>query len=183
MAHQGFYGSISDDIWNRAKKISLLICDIDGVFSDGRVYLGNNGEELKAFHARDGYGIKALLNIDVNIAVITARKSKIVEHRMTELGITDVYQGAMDKCVSYNQLKQKHQLAAKHIAYIGDDIIDIPVMKQVGLAVAVADAHPYVNQFAHMITHLKGGNGALRELIDLIILSQNKFDVAHGCNV
>ncbi|MGL4712052.1 MAG: 3-deoxy-D-manno-octulosonate 8-phosphate phosphatase, partial [Shewanella sp.] len=97
MPQQGFYGPISDDVWQRAQKIKLLICDVDGVFSDGRIYLSNSGEELKAFHTRDGYGVRSLLTSGFNLAVITGRQSKIVDNRMTALGITHIYQGVDNK--------------------------------------------------------------------------------------
>ncbi|UCX06053.1 3-deoxy-manno-octulosonate-8-phosphatase KdsC [Shewanella glacialimarina] len=181
--HQGFYGPISDDIWLRAQKIKLLICDVDGVFSDGRIYLNNSGEESKAFHTRDGYGVRSILTSGINVAVITGRKSKIVENRMTALGIKDIYQGIDDKFTPYEELIRKYNVTAEQVAYIGDDMVDLPVMKVVGLAVSVADGHPYVKQHCHMITTIKGGNGALRELTDLLLLSQNKFESAHGMSI
>lgn len=179
---QGFYGPITDDVWDKAKKIRLLICDIDGVFSDGKIYISNQGEELKAFHARDGFGIKELLKNNIHIAIITGRNSSIVTKRMSELGITMVYQGADDKLIPYQEILTNLNFDASNIAYIGDDLPDIAVMKQVGLAVAVADAHPCVIKYAHMVTTKKGGHGALRELIDLILLSQKKLSFASGIN-
>lgn len=183
MQKQGFYGAISDTVWTRASKIKLLICDVDGVFSDGQIYLGNNGEELKAFHARDGYGIRALLSTNFIVAIITGRQSQLVSDRMTALGILDIYQGIDNKLEPFNCLLEKYQLKPEDVAYIGDDIVDLPVMQQVGLAVCVADGHPYVKQNAHMITHLPGGHGAVRELADLLLLSQEKFKLAHGMSV
>ncbi|QIR13512.1 3-deoxy-manno-octulosonate-8-phosphatase KdsC [Shewanella aestuarii] len=181
--HQGFYGPISDDIWQRAQKIKLLICDVDGVFSDGRIYLSNSGEESKAFHTRDGYGVRSVLTSGFNVAVITGRKSKIVENRMTALGICDIHQGVDDKFVPFNTLMKKYNVSADEVAYIGDDMVDLPVMKAVGLAVCVADGHPFVKQHCHMVTNIKGGHGALRELTDLLLLSQNKFEDAHGMSI
>ncbi|MCE9687084.1 3-deoxy-manno-octulosonate-8-phosphatase KdsC [Shewanella sp. AS16] len=183
MEQQGFYGPISADVWQRAQKIKLLICDVDGVFSDGRIYMSNNGEELKAFHTRDGYGVRSLLSSGFNLAVITGRNSKIVENRMTALGISHIYQGIDDKFVPYRELLERYEVQPEEVAYIGDDIVDLPVMKAVGLAVCVADGHPYVRQHAHMVTHIQGGHGALRELTDLLLLSQNKFTTAHGMSV
>ncbi|MCT7942075.1 3-deoxy-manno-octulosonate-8-phosphatase KdsC [Shewanella holmiensis] len=182
-SHQGFYGPISDDIWQRAKKIKLLICDVDGVFSDGRIYLNNSGEETKAFHTRDGYGVRSALTSGINVAVITGRKSQIVENRMSALGIKDIYQGIDNKFVPYEALIKQYNVAADEVAYIGDDMVDLPVMKVVGLAVCVADGHPFVRMHCHMTTHIKGGHGALRELTDLLLLSQGKFENAHGMSI
>lgn len=142
MPQQGFYGPISDDVWQRAQKIKLLICDVDGVFSDGRIYLSNSGEELKAFHTRDGYGVRSLLTSGFNLAVITGRQSKIVENRMTALGVTHIYQGVDNKFVPYEELLSLYNVTPEEVAYIGDDIVDLPVMNVVGLAVCVADGHP-----------------------------------------
>ncbi|EGT3627716.1 3-deoxy-manno-octulosonate-8-phosphatase KdsC [Morganella morganii] len=183
MPQQGFYGPISDDVWQRAQKIKLLICDVDGVFSDGRIYLSNSGEELKAFHTRDGYGVRSLLTSGFNLAVITGRQSKIVENRMTALGVTHIYQGVDNKFEPYEALLALYGVTPEEIAYIGDDIVDLPVMNVVGLAVSVADGHPYVRQHAHFVTTLNGGHGALRELTDLLLLSQNKFTSAHGMSI
>ncbi|MEI8616146.1 3-deoxy-manno-octulosonate-8-phosphatase KdsC [Shewanella sp. PP-He15 brown] len=183
MPQQGFYGPISDDVWQRAQKIKLLICDVDGVFSDGRIYLSNSGEELKAFHTRDGYGVRSLLTSGFNLAVITGRQSKIVENRMTALGVTHIYQGVDNKFEPYEALLALYGVTLEEVAYIGDDIVDLPVMNVVGLAVSVADGHPYVRQHAHFVTTLNGGHGALRELTDLLLLSQNKFTSAHGMSI
>ena len=183
MPQQGFYGPISDDVWQRAQKIKLLICDVDGVFSDGRIYLSNSGEELKAFHTRDGYGVRSILTSGFNLAGITGRQSKIVENRMTALGVTHIYQGVDNKFEPYEALLALYGVTPEEVAYIGDDIVDLPVMNVVGLAVSVADGHPYVRQHAHFVTTLNGGHGALRELTDLLLLSQNKFTSAHGMSI
>lgn len=180
---QGLYGPVADDIWQKASQIKLLICDVDGVFSDGRIYLSNSGEELKAFHTRDGFGIRSLLSTGFHIAIITGRQSQLVENRMTALGVSDIYQGVDDKLEPFKELLTKYQLSAEQVAYIGDDMVDLPVMQQVGLAVCVADGHPYVKQQAHMITHVQGGFGAVRELTDLLLMSQDKFDSAHGMSI
>jgi len=136
MPQQGFYGPISDDVWQRAQKIKLLICDVDGVFSDGRIYLSNSGEELKAFHTRDGYGVRSILTSGFNLAVITGRQSKIVENRMTALGVTHIYQGVDNKFEPYEALLALYGVTPEEVAYIGDDIVDLPVMNVVGLAVS-----------------------------------------------
>lgn len=183
MSHQGFYGPISADVWQAASKIKLLICDVDGVFSDGLVYMSNSGEELKTFHTRDGYGVRSVLSADIQVAIITGRKSQIVEDRFTALGVTHIYQGVDNKLLPYQQLLSLYNVSPEEVAYIGDDMVDLPVMQKVGLSVCVADGHPYVKQHAKMTTHIKGGHGALRELTDLLLLSQNKFESAHGMSI
>ncbi|MBR9727626.1 3-deoxy-manno-octulosonate-8-phosphatase KdsC [Shewanella intestini] len=180
---QGLYGPVSDLIWQKAQKIKLLICDVDGVFSDGRIYLSNTGEELKAFHTRDGYGVRSLLTSGIKVAVITGRKSNVVEQRMTALGVTHIYQGVDNKFVPYEQLLNLYNVTPDEVAYIGDDMVDLPVMKAVGLSVCVADGHPFVMTHCDMTTSINGGHGALRELTDLILLSQNKLADAHGMSI
>ncbi len=172
MQFSELYQPTSDDAWLRAGKIKLLICDIDGVFSDGRIYLGNQGEELKAFNTKDGFGIKALITSGVDVAVITGRHSKIVQDRMTSLTVPHIYQGQENKLVAYAELKSKLGLSDDEIAYIGDDGPDLPVMEKVGFAVAVQDAHPLIKRIAHYTTLMPGGFGAVRELTDLLMLAQ-----------
>ncbi|WP_462153692.1 3-deoxy-manno-octulosonate-8-phosphatase KdsC [Pseudoalteromonas piscicida] len=180
MQFEDLYQTISTEAWEKAKQIKLLICDIDGVFSDGRIYLGNNGEELKAFNTKDGFGIKALIDSGIEVAVITGRHSQIVQQRMTSLNVTYIYQGQENKLVAYDELKTKLNLSDDEIAYIGDDGPDLPVMEQVGFAVAVNDAHPLVKRIAHYTTLMSGGFGAVRELTDLLMLSQNHLLTSKG---
>lgn len=172
MQFADLYQAISSDVEQRAKAIKLLICDIDGVFSDGRIYLGNQGEELKAFNTKDGFGVKALIDAGVEVAVITGRHSQIVQQRMTSLTVKYIFQGQEDKLQAYEQLKTQLQLEDDEIAYIGDDAPDLPVMMRVGFAVATFDAHPLVLRHAHYRTLLPGGFGAVRELTDLLLLAQ-----------
>ncbi|MGP9799691.1 3-deoxy-manno-octulosonate-8-phosphatase KdsC [Rheinheimera sp. NSM] len=174
------YQPVSAQINAKAAAVKLLICDVDGVFSDGRIYLGNNGEELKAFHTRDGYGIKALRQAGVEVAVITGRNSAIVQQRMTSLTVPYIYQGQENKLAAFADLQQKLQLTPSQIAYIGDDLADWSVMQHCGLAVAVKDAHPYLLQQTDYITSLPGGYGAVRELCDLLLISQNQFGLFDG---
>ena len=169
------YQQVPDSVISKAEKIKLVIFDVDGVFSDGRIYLGNQGEELKAFHTRDGFGIKALRQSGVEVAVITGRTSAIVQQRMQALTVQYIYQGQENKLVAFNELQQKLQLNRQQIAYLGDDLPDWAVMQQCGFAVAVKDAHPYLQQQADLVTSLPGGFGAVRELCDLILISQHNF--------
>ncbi len=171
-----WYQAVNESIVNRAKNIKLLICDIDGVFSDGSVYMANNGEELKAFNTKDGFGLKALMNSGCDVAVITGRTSQIVENRMTSLGVKYIYQGMETKVIGFEQLCKDLNLEPEQIAFIGDDYPDVPVMQKVGLAVAVGDAHPYVKEISHYTTITLGGRGAVRELTDLLIMAQQGED-------
>jgi len=177
------YGPVSQQVMTQAQQIKLLICDVDGVMSDGVIYQGNSGEELKAFNVRDGYGIRCLLTSEVEVAIITGRKAKLMEDRCATLGITHLYQGQSDKLVAFRELLDKLALNANQVAYIGDDLIDWPVMAEVGLSVAVADAHPVLLPRADYVTRIAGGRGAVREICDLILIAQGKFDKAIGQSV
>ncbi|MBI6529430.1 3-deoxy-manno-octulosonate-8-phosphatase KdsC [Proteus vulgaris] len=177
------YGAVSEQIIKKAEKIQLLICDVDGVMSDGLIYMGNNGEELKAFNVRDGYGIRCLLTSGIEVAIITGRQSKLLEDRAKTLGITYLYQGQHNKLLAYQQLLDTLNLKPEQTAYIGDDLIDLPVMEKVGLSVAVADAHPLLTSRADYVTRIMGGRGAVRELCDLILLAQGRLDEAKGLSI
>lgn len=177
------YGPIAQTVMEKAAKIRLLICDVDGVMSDGLIYQGNSGEELKAFNVRDGYGIRCLLTSGLEVAIITGRKAKLLEDRANTLGITHLYQGQSDKLLAYRELLDKLAVRPGEVAYIGDDLIDWPVMAEVGLSAAVADAHPLLLPKADYVTQIAGGRGAVRELCDLILLAQNKLDAARGLSV
>lgn len=167
-----WYGDIHKDLFARFQKIKLLVCDVDGVFSDGRIYLGNQGEELKAFHTRDGLGVKALLSAGVQVAVITGRESAIVENRMQALGVQHIYQGQHDKLTALQEIQQATGISIKQTASVGDDTPDLGLFKSSQLALSVFDGHPQVQQQAHYVTQQRGGFGAVREIADLILLSQ-----------
>lgn len=177
------YGAVSNQIIKKAEKVQLLICDVDGVMSDGLIYMGNNGEELKAFNVRDGYGIRCLLTSGIEVAIITGRQSKLLEDRAKTLGITYLYQGQHNKLLAYQQLLDTLNLKPEQTAYIGDDLIDLPVMEKVGLSVAVADAHPLLIPRANYVTCIAGGRGAVREMCDLILLAQGRLDEAKGLSI
>lgn len=163
--------------------LKLLICDIDGVFSDGRIYLGNDGEELKAFHTRDGFGIKAIINAGIQVAVITGRKSNIVEKRMTSLGVQHIYQGQENKLEAFSELLEKLGVSEQETGYIGDDVPDQTVMEKVGLAIATNDAHPIILKLADYTTEMKGGFGAVREVCDTLLEVRGMLDDAQGMSV
>lgn len=177
------YGELQDAILSQAQRVRLLICDVDGVFSDGRIYLGNNGEELKAFHTRDGYGIKALQATGVAVAVITGRNSRIVTERMAALGVAHVHQGVSDKREALAGLLTTTGLNADDCAYVGDDLIDWPVMAAVGLAITVADGHPLLLQRADYICRCRGGFGAVREVCDLLMFAQGTLETTEGLSI
>lgn len=177
------YGDVEESVFNIAKDIKLLICDVDGVFSDGLVYMGNDGEELKTFHTRDGYGVKSLMSAGVEIAIITGRNSKIVENRMTALGIKLIYQGQDNKLQAYDDILTKLNIGSEHTGYIGDDLIDWPVMDKVALKVCVADGHPLLVQRANYVTTIKGGHGAVREVSDLILEAKGELEQHKGLSI
>ncbi len=163
------------------KNIKFLILDVDGVLTDGGIILDNEGNEFKSFHVRDGHGIKMLMRAGIKIAMITGRHSKVVERRAQELGITDVFQKCHDKRVAYRQLAKKYSLSDSEIAYIGDDIVDIPLLKSSGLSVVVADADDEVKAVAMMITKRRGGRGAVREVCDFILKAKGLWqDIIDG---
>lgn len=177
------YGPVANRILSLAAGIQLLVCDVDGVLSDGRIYMGNEGEELKTFHTHDGFGIKALLNAGIDVAVITGRNSQIVLRRMRALGVQHIYQGQGDKLPAFEDLLDKLDLVASQAAYIGDDVIDLPVMHQAALGIAVANAHPLVLQQADWVTRIRGGDGAVREVCDLILQARGQLGAAQGTSV
>jgi len=160
------------DILARAKDIKLVIFDVDGVLTDGSIIIGDDGEEYKAFHSRDGHGMKLLQYTGVEIAIITGRTSKVVEYRMNSLGINHLYQGQKVKLPAFEELIARLGLKPEQCAYVGDDWVDLAIMSRVGLAVAVQDADALVKKHAHWITPAKGGKGAAREVCELIMEGQ-----------
>lgn len=177
------YGPVDKTLLMQLKQIKLLACDVDGVFSDGRIYMGQDGEELKAFHTRDGYGVKALQKIGVQVAVITGRKSNMVEKRMSALGVQHIYQGCEDKQPALQAIQNKISVTINETAAIGDDMPDLGMFKAAQCNVCVQDGHPIVAAQAHYLTRTKGGFGAVRELCDLILLAHEKLDIIHGASI
>lgn len=159
----------------RLAKIKLLILDVDGVLTDGRIFLNHKGEEIKAFNVKDGLGLKMLREGGIDVAIITGRRSGAVEHRGRELGITDVFQGVGKKREICRKLIRKKMLVTEEVCCIGDDLPDLPMFDEVGLAVAVADAVQEVRDRADLITTKKGGDGAVRELCEWILKGQGKW--------
>lgn len=165
-----------DTITRLAQNIKLIIFDIDGVLTDGTLFFDNQGEEYKAFNSKDGHGIRMLLECGLQAAVITGRQSKLVAHRMQDLGVEILFQGYRDKRPAFSELLKITGLDKEQIAYIGDDVVDLPVMQQVGMAIAVQDAHPFVIQHADYVTACGGGRGAAREAIEFILQAQQLLD-------
>lgn len=164
------------DLLEKAKQIKLVIFDVDGVLTDGSLFLDDKGIEYKAFHSRDGHGMKMLQESGVPIGIITGRTSQLVTYRMESLGIQHVYQGQLDKLPAFYALMEKLELSPQQVAYVGDDVVDLPIMTKVGLAIAVQDAHPAVKQHAHWQTPEAGGRGAARAVCELIMNAQGTWE-------
>jgi 3-deoxy-D-manno-octulosonate 8-phosphate phosphatase (KDO 8-P phosphatase) len=164
----------------RARAIKLAIFDVDGVLTDGRLFVDNQGHEYKAFNSSDGHGMKMLRDSGVEIGIITGRRSGVVTHRCKELGIRHVHQGSDDKLATYRQLLKETGLSESQTAFVGDDVVDLPVLLQSGLAVAVQNAHPLVKKHAHWVTPSAGGEGAAREFCEMIMLAQGSYTAIMG---
>lgn len=168
-----------DHILAKANALKLIIFDIDGVLTDGSLFYDNDGSEYKAFNSKDGHGIRMLQeHSDIEIALITGRQSELVLHRAKNLKISPalIYQGYRDKRPAFLDLLQKTQLDESQIAYVGDDVIDLPIMSKVGLSIAVNDAHYYVRDHADWVTQNKGGRGAVRETCEMLLFAKDKLN-------
>ncbi|HET7923027.1 MAG TPA: HAD hydrolase family protein [Gammaproteobacteria bacterium] len=161
------------DVREQAARIRLAVFDVDGVFTDGRLYYGADGAETKAFHVRDGHGVKELLRAGIAVAVISGRRSDAVMRRMQELGVMHVFQGCEDKQPVFDALLQNLGVSDAETACVGDDTPDLPLIQRAGLGIAVADAHPAVRAAAALTTRTAGGEGAVREVCDLILAARN----------
>ena len=159
----------------RAKKVKMLILDIDGVMTDGGIIYDTRGNELKCFNVLDGMGFVLLGQAKIKVALITAKGSKVVLRRARDIGAVEVKQNAIDKLTAFRQILKKHGLSAKDICFMGDDLLDLPVMKRAGLSVAVPGACPEVKRAARYVTKKEGGKGAVREVIEVILRAQNKW--------
>jgi YrbI family 3-deoxy-D-manno-octulosonate 8-phosphate phosphatase len=163
-------------IENRFKKIKLLILDVDGVLTDGRIIMDNRGEEVKSFNVRDGQGLRLLQAAGIEVAIITGRRSGVVEQRARDLGIREVHQGVDDKAALCMQLIRGKGLERQEVCSMGDDLTDIPLFGKVGLGIAVHDAATEVREAAHWVTENRGGRGAVREVCERILKAQDKWD-------
>lgn len=169
---------ISNEILEKAKRVKILVVDIDGVMTDGRIVYSGYGEELKFFDVTDGFGITLLARGGVKTVIITAKKSKIVKHRARDLKVAYAYQGFLDKLIAFQDLLKRFKVTPEEVCFMGDDLIDIPILKRVGFAIAVPNALDEVKEHAHHITQKSGGRGAVREICDFLLKAQGKWILA-----
>lgn len=165
-----------DKLIEPASRIELVIFDVDGVLTDGSLFIGDDGQEYKAFNSKDGHGIRMLQESGIKAAILTGRDSEVVKHRCRDLDIELVMQGHRDKRPAFDELLRVTGLQRDVIAYVGDDVVDLPVMKQVGLAIAVADAHPMVQEHADWVTQARGGRGAAREVCEFLLRARGLLE-------
>ena len=165
-----------ENLKGRALKIKWCIFDVDGVLTDGKIIYDSEGNELKQFNVKDGLGINLLHKAGIKTAIITSRSSSVVQKRALELGITEVIQNAKNKLEAYGYLKEKYNIADEEILYIGDDLVDIPVLKRVGFPVCVKDAVNELKDLVSYVTRKKGGEGTVREIAELILKLQGKYE-------
>lgn len=164
------------ELTERIHKIMLLLADVDGVLTDGRIIIDGNGNETKQFDVKDEHGIKLLQRAGIHVGFLTGRMSEVVAFRAEELQIAHLIQGAKDKKKAYEVLKQQTGYSDDEIAYVGDDVVDIPILRRVGVAIAVQDAVDEVKSVVHYVTLRPGGRGAIREVAQLILKTQNHWD-------
>jgi len=164
----------------RLRDIRLLLLDVDGVLSDGRIVYDARGTEIKTFDVKDGHGIKMLQKAGLTVGIITGRQSEVVTVRAQELGIDLLYQGVADKGIPYREVLAKLALRDDQVAYIGDDVVDLPILRRVGFAVATADAVDDIRPYVHYVTTRSGGRGAVREVCDLILKEGGHWDAVMG---
>lgn len=167
-----------EEVLKKAKNIKLIIFDVDGVLTDGSLFYGDDGQEYKAFNSRDGHGMKMLQQSGVQIGIITGRTSDVVLHRMKNLNVQHIYQGRLEKLPAFKELIGKLDIHPEHVAYVGDDVVDLPIMIRSGLAITVPNAHDMTKQHAHWITTQPAGGGAAREICEMIMKAQGTYDTA-----
>lgn len=160
---------------NKIRKVRLLILDVDGVMTDGRIIIDDAGLESKHFDVKDGHGLKILMRYNIDVVLLTGRKSRVVDHRAADLGIAEVHQGIRNKLEVFTTILEGRKLAPEETAYVGDDIVDIPLLRRVGFAVAAADAVPEVRRAADYVTNHAGGRGAVREVCEMILKAQGRW--------
>lgn len=172
-------GVMDKVLTEKVRTICLLVLDVDGVMTDGKIIIDDMGRETKNFDVKDGHGIKILMRYGIDVVLLTGRQSVVVEHRAKDLGIREVHQGVLNKLEIFEVILQKRSLRYENIAFVGDDIVDIPLLKRVGFSVAVADASEDVKKCVDYITKRTGGDGAVREVCELILRAHGKWvDVA-----
>jgi 3-deoxy-D-manno-octulosonate 8-phosphate phosphatase (KDO 8-P phosphatase) len=164
------------NVTDRARRVRVAAFDVDGVLTDGRLYYTDGGEEIKAFNVRDGQGIKMLRDSGVAVAIITSRSSRLVENRMRDLGIEFLFQGVSSKLDTMNDLLKRLGFGIQAASYMGDDVIDLPVLRRCGFAASVPEAPAIVRQHAHYVTRVQGGRGAVREFAEMVMQAQGTLD-------
>jgi len=169
-------GDWSTELLQRASSIRLAVFDVDGVMTDGRLYRSDSGDEIKAFHSRDGLGLKALMRHGIEVGVITARRSRLVELRIAELGISHLMQGREDKPRAFSKLADGLGIALEHAAFMGDDLVDWAAMRRAGLKLCPADADGWLRTRADYVTTARGGRGAVREAAELLLAGHGALD-------
>ena len=166
---------IPDEVLSLAGQIRLVLFDVDGVLTDGRLFFSDSGHEGKSFHSRDGLGMNLLQQSGVKVGIITARQSSLVEHRARDLNIQHLYQGRKEKFPAYQEICDTLDLSPAEVAFVGDDVVDLPIMLDVGLAITVPEGHKLVKQHAHWTTPNQGGAGAARDVCELVMYSQGSY--------
>ncbi len=164
------------DAWEKAKNVRFLILDVDGVLTDGRIVIDDRGMEAKFFNAKDGHGLKMLMRVNIQVALLSGRESEATQRRASDLGISRVYQNVHNKIEAYQEIMNENGLEDYQVGYVGDDLVDLPVLKRVGFAAVVADSVDEIKPFADYITEREGGKGAVREIVELILKSQEKWE-------
>lgn len=173
MDHGAKLGSALAD---KIRKVKALILDVDGVLTDGRIVIGDDGQETKSFNVRDGHGLKMIRRAGVEVVFLTGRTSRVVEHRARELGVERVHQGALDKLSVFDEILASMGFIRDEVAYMGDDIVDLPVLRRAGFSVTVRDAHEDVLKAVDLVTQNPGGRGAVREVCEIILKVQGKWE-------
>jgi 3-deoxy-D-manno-octulosonate 8-phosphate phosphatase (KDO 8-P phosphatase) len=168
--------AISKQVRERAAKVKLLILDVDGVLTDGRIIMDHKGREIKAFDVRDGHGLRLLMEAGIEVAIVTGRSSPVVQKRADDLGITRVRQGVHDKVGVYQEIAREVGITDDETCFVGDDLVDIPLLKRVGIPIVVADGAPEAKRYARYVTQSSGGTGAVREVCDLLLQARGTWE-------
>ncbi|SIT66951.1 3-deoxy-D-manno-octulosonate 8-phosphate phosphatase (KDO 8-P phosphatase) [Ectothiorhodosinus mongolicus] len=169
---------MSQNLLERAQAVRLLILDVDGVLTDGSLFIGDDGQQYKAFNSKDGHGLRMLMDAGIEVGILTGRQSDVVLHRCRDLGIQHIIQGRRDKLDALTGLLEAVGVSAEQCAFMGDDLVDLPVMRRVALGMAVADATLQVREHAHWVSHYPGGRGAVREACEFLLETQGRLEAA-----
>lgn len=172
--------SETTSVMDRARRVRVAAFDVDGILTDGQLYYADSGEEIKSFHVQDGQGIKMLSESGITVAIITSRTSRVVENRARDLGIEFLFQGVDNKLETLRDLLQRLQIDMQAASYMGDDLIDLPVLRRCGFAASVPDAPAVVRKHAHYVTRAGGGCGAVREFAELVMQAQGTLDARYA---